>query len=171
MKTIPLRNGPAIAPRRFRYMQETSSYAETLRALGLFVTVDDNAANLSGTAYDEATKDHRYTVIARPYEVGDEVTLSGYSDCEAYTVIARTLCTLTLQADKATLLNGANSGQPDALQFAPGGFVGHTSGRQRWQCERDTSGRTVRAHFTKRGWQADGKRVSAGRFPHYDFNF
>jgi hypothetical protein len=42
--------------------------------------------------------------LANPYKIGDGVTLCGYSDRSAYTVIAVTAKTITIQRDKATLL-------------------------------------------------------------------
>lgn len=152
-------------------MMDAAPYAARLSALGFYVETEDKAANLSGAAYAEATRDFRWTVTAREFAPGDGATVHGYSDADAYTVTKRTAKTLTLRADKQTLLNGANSGESDALHFAPGGFMGHTGGRQRWQCEPDENGRTVTARLTSRGWETDGKRVTAGRSPHYDFNF
>ena len=35
-----------VAPARFPYMQETASYAATLKALGYFVTIHDKAAHV-----------------------------------------------------------------------------------------------------------------------------
>ena len=155
----------------FPAMMEAGPYAGKLRAAGYFVTVRALGDGLSGDAYQFATREGSYAVSARAFEVGDGATVSGYSDADAYTVTARTAKTLTLRADKQTLLNGTGSGAPDALQFSRGGFVGHTSGRQRWECQPDTNGRTVTARLTLKGWQADGKSVGAGRRPHYDFNF
>jgi hypothetical protein len=130
------------------------------------------------------------TTLANPFKIGDGVTLCGYSDRDAYTVIATTAKTITIQRDKATLLNGFESGEPDALQFSPGGFVGHTSGTQRYSYERNPEGHILKCHMKKRPtliWTkgADGiysdvanadfrqgsSRVSAGRSEYYDFNF
>ena len=128
--------------------------------------------------------------IANPYKVGDGVTLCGYSDREAYTVIAVTPKTITIQRDKATLLNGFDSGEPDALQFSPGGFCGHTYGQQRYSYERNPNGSIGKCHMRKRPtlvWTKgeDGRysdvptadfrhgssRVVAGRSEYYDYNF
>lgn len=126
------------------------------------------------------------------YTIGDGATLCGYSDRQSHTVIAATATTITLQRDKATLLNGANSGEADALHFAPGGFSGHTSGTQRWKVEPDPSGAVVKAYLKKKprkvwtkGAAPDGgyayvetphyavgsSSVIPGRHEHYDFNF
>ena len=121
------------------------------------------------------------------YKVGDGVTVHRYSDAHAYTVIAVTDCTIKIQRDKATLLNGYNSGEVDALHFSPGGFFGHTSGTQRYSYERDLTGTVAIARLQKKPYQrwtkgavfsvpeaafkAEGCRVFPGRSEHYDFNF
>lgn len=116
-------------------------------------------------------------------EVGDGATYRLHTDCGAGTIIARTKKTITWQRDKATLQNGVNSDAPDKLQFSPGGFVGHTSGCQRYEYERDTEGAVMK--FSKRQmrdgpsvWKHCGHRtkspgcvLTAGRHEHYDFNF
>ena len=101
-----------------------------------------------------------------------------YSDVSAYTVVSISASgkRCTIQRDTVRLLNGANSGEPDALQFSPGGFVGHTSGTQRHSYERDTDGHTLTVSLRKDGkWRtagAHGQRVVFGeRSEHYDFNF
>lgn len=128
--------------------------------------------------------------VENPFKVGDGVTLCFYSDRDAYTVIAVTAKTITIQRDKATLLNGFESGEPDALQFSPGGFCGHTSGQQRYSYERDEKGSILKCHMKKRPMMVwtrgeDGKysdvptadfrngsaRIIAGRHEHYDYNF
>lgn len=127
-----------------------------------------------------------------PYKIGGGVTLCGYSDRKAFTVIAVTATTIKIQRDKAVLLNGANSGEPDALTFSRGGFVGHTSGTQRYQVEPDPNGmiliarmrrtpRRVQLHWSEQTatrteklvpeFKAASARVIAGRHEHYDFNF
>lgn len=132
--------------------------------------------------------------IKHNFRVGDGVTVSGYTDQRAYTVTAVTACTITIQRDIAVLLNGASSGQPDALTVSPGGFVGHTSGTQRYQYENSPDGEKRVARLSKKPYMrwtkgagtdypgaygyvaeavftVDGKVVSPGRHEHYDFNF
>lgn len=111
--------------------------------------------------------------------VGDGATYTSWTDSQAGTIIAKTAKAITWQRDKATLLNGANSDEADALTFAAGGFCGHTSGTQRYEYERDTDGATRK--FTKRAngkWKltgaatrSAGATLTAGRHEHYDFNF
>lgn len=116
-------------------------------------------------------------------KIGDGATRNGYSDRQAGTIIARTAKTITWQRDKATLLNGVNSGEADALKFSPGGFCGHTSGRQRWAYESDPNGQVVKLSrrvlrsgevvWKECGWRtkSPGGTFSAGRHEYYDYNF
>jgi hypothetical protein len=105
--------------------------------------------------------------------VGEGVTVCRWSDRDAATIVAVTPSgkSFDIQLDNATLLNGANSGEPDALKMAAGGFAGHTTGVQRWKCEPAPEGPVHRVRLTKRGWMLDGQRVIAGRHHHHDFNF
>lgn len=128
------------------------------------------------------------------FKVGDGVTVHGYSDAYAYTVIGVTPATIRIQRDNAKLLNGCNSGEADALKFSPGGFVGHTSGQQRYEYTPNTGGEILVARLQKKpfmrytkgagtdypgayGYVAEpafktgGNTVTAGRSEHYDFNF
>ncbi len=73
-------------------------------------------------------------------KVGEDATINYYTDRQACTIIKRTEKKIWVQRDKATLLNGLKSGAADALEFAPGGFCGHTSGKQRYQYEQDKEG-------------------------------
>jgi hypothetical protein len=108
------------------------------------------------------------------WTVGQGVTVHRYSDAEVCTVVRVTLATVTLQRDKATLLNGPKSGADDALVVTPGGFAAHTSGVQRYSYEPDSDGVTTVAHLNQHGeWHTNGTngRVTAGRREHYDYNF
>lgn len=124
------------------------------------------------------------------YSVGDQATLCGYTDRRSYTVIATTATTITLQENKRELLNGINSGEPDALRFTPGGFSGHTDGTQRWKVEQDPEGHIIKAHMKRKPrkvWtqKQDGEYgyvfmpdfrngssiVIPGAHDYYDFNF
>lgn len=123
-------------------------------------------------------------------KVGDGATLCSYSDREAYTVIEMTDQTVTLQRDKATLLNGMDSTEPDKLTWSPGGFCGHVSGVQRYKYEPDPQGEIVIARLRPQRrltkfqvgdrWHEaslpiiktpDNSLVIAGRHEHYDYNF
>jgi len=119
-------------------------------------------------------------------KVGDGATICLYSDSHACTIIKHTGKKITVQRDKATLLNGTNSNEKDALEFSPGGFVCHTSGRQRYSYERDEDGST--ATYSRRYWENkhgkkyvrwvlvgsnkdNGQTIISGRHEHYDYNF
>ncbi len=125
-------------------------------------------------------------------KVGDGATYTLYTDRYACTVIAvsKSGKKVTLQRDHATLLNACNSGEPDALEFSPGGFCGHTSGTQRFSYAPNPNGEKFVVSF--RGytdatynyqprpiWKLVGHATrSPGcsarfgeRAEHYDFNF
>lgn len=118
--------------------------------------------------------------------VGMGCTMNQYSDRHAGTVIkvSDSGKTLLVQRDNAVLLNGVDSGASDALEFSPGGFVGHTSGTQRYSYTRDLNGtvtkytlRTLRNG--KKVYKAAGSRTGSSggtltlgdRSENYDFNF
>ena len=105
------------------------------------------------------------------YKVGDGATISLHSDRYACTVIKVTPATVTLQRDKATLLNGFKSEAPDKLTSCPGGFCAHVDGTQRYDYAADPDGVTYVARLTKRGLRTTLGKVSKGRNEHYDFNF
>lgn len=80
------------------------------------------------------------------------------------------------------LLNGSNSGHPEALTFTPGGFCGHVEGRQIWKVTSDPAGATAKFSLRKVGpywrWKlagttaaSQGNTLKPGHRPHYDFNF
>lgn len=114
--------------------------------------------------------------VDQSVQVGDLVNYSVGSDLFPAVVISLTPKRLKVRTMKATLLNGVNSGEPDALEFSPGGFVGHTSGTQRWDITEDEDG-TVRAFSwrEKKGqWRMtgfDNSRLYVGVRHNYDFNF
>jgi len=146
--------------------------------------------------HNQFTAEEIEAALVNPFKVGDGATLCMYSDRQAYTVIKVTAQSVTLQRDKATLLNGHNSGEPDALTFTPGGFVGHTEGIQRYKYEADPKGEIIvarmkrkprrvslpcgewveneRGLFTERlapWFKHKSSTVVPGRSEHYDFNF
>lgn len=121
------------------------------------------------------------------FKVGDPVHWSEGTDAAPGTVSRITKGAIFVKAVKATLLNGVNSGEPDALTFTPGGFVGHTSGTQRHSFEEIPDAREMK--FTKRaateyrgakakqaGTSSKGSMASwgvlhHGHASHYDYNF
>lgn len=114
---------------------------------------------------------------ATEIKIGDGVTVRGYSDATACTVISVSGTRAVIQEDTAVLLNGSGSSEPDALKFSPGGFVGHTSGVQRWDVKPNPNGAMVKITRRKDGfWRIagdsmKGKTLTEGRHHHYDFNF
>lgn len=105
-------------------------------------------------------------------QVGDGVTLHLWSDAQAYTIIARTEKTLTIQRDKATYAPGYKP------EYIPGGFsaICVNDADQEWVYERDPKGEIVKCHWSEKlkRWQAghDGSlRIGRGRHENYDHNF
>jgi len=115
--------------------------------------------------------------------VGDGATWSLYTDRKAGTIVKRSAKRITIRLDAATLLNGPDSGEDDALVFTPGGFAGHISGTPRYRYEDDPEGRvlTFSRRVRKNGqvvWKlvgtdthAAGNSLDAGRHHFYDYNF
>lgn len=113
--------------------------------------------------------------------INDPVTYTSYSDGQAgwVTKVSPNGKTVEVEFAEATLLNGPNSGEPDALHFSPGGFCGHMSGTQRWKLERSPNSKPVK--FTKRKngiWKIAGHPTNSpgcvlrtGHSHYYDYNF
>ena len=115
--------------------------------------------------------------------VGDGVSVSVWSDIDAYTIVKKTPTTITLRADKAELLNG------DELRFIPGGFVAHCENQadQRYSYEAGPEGYEIK--ITLRRWADEdgqerrqwkragiktfegGGNAYAGRRKFHDYNF
>tara|TARA_R100000951_G_scaffold67106_2_gene56647 strand:- start:193 stop:621 length:429 start_codon:yes stop_codon:yes gene_type:complete len=132
------------------------------------------------------------------FSVGDPVHWPAGSDTKAGTVVRLTKTQVIVRAVPATLLNPVGSDAPDALQFHAGGFVGHTSGQQRYAfgepegSEIVFSRRVYDSHYNNddkrrdepvtvsiaklKGTSMSGSMSSWGRLrhghaAHYDFNF
>jgi hypothetical protein len=118
--------------------------------------------------------------------LGGAATYTLWTDSYACTVIkiSPNGKTVWLRRDKAELLNGFKSGEKDALQFAPGGFFGHTSGGQRYAYSANPDGEVfkVSARALRDGsiiWKRAGHPTRSpggsayfgARHEHYDFNF
>ena len=116
------------------------------------------------------------------FKVGDKATHTVHTDSHAGYIlhVSPSGKTVLFGRAEAKLLNGANSGEPDALEFSRGGFVGHTSGTQRWEIAAEPM-EGYRDKFTLRsdgrwkiaggGTYTPGNTLNAGHHPHYDFNF
>lgn len=104
-------------------------------------------------------------------KVGDGITLDLYSDSYAYTIIARTAKTITIQRDKATLKKDF---KPEIIV---GGFAGYcvNQNEQEYDYERNPKGQTMVIRWSEKNqrWSAPkGYRcVSLGRHEFYDYNF
>lgn len=126
---------------------------------------------------------------AQPHmpEVGDKWTFTLHSDSHACYIesVNKKGTRFVLREAKATLLNGANSGKPNALNFSPGGFCGHMSGEQEWHIEPNEPGvgglYKISLRFLKSGipvWKECGHPTRSpgccavpGHYHHHDFNF
>ena len=105
-------------------------------------------------------------------EIGDGVTEYLYSDAHAYTVIAKTKKTITIQRDKAIL-------DPNFKpEWIAGGFAGHCTNQeeQTYTYERDPEGAKVRCFWSERlGCYTTGGdqsiKIGRGRHEFYDYNF
>jgi hypothetical protein len=130
-------------------------------------------------------------VPCRTFAVGDGVHWNAGTDCDSGTVVRVTPKSIYVVEDEAKLLNSTDSGAPDALKFYPGGFVGHTAGRQRYEFS-PGSGEPIRFSLRTRRDRAGAETTlfkqsgtgSAttgsmrnwgvlyhGRHKHYDYNF
>lgn len=108
--------------------------------------------------------------IRAMYKVGEGATVHYWTDSNAYTIIARTEKSLTLQRDKAIL---DPNFKPD---FIPGGFCGTVVNQydQSYTYEKDPNGQIRKAYWseTKKGFYVEKTlRVSLGRHEFYDYNF
>jgi hypothetical protein len=97
--------------------------------------------------------------------IGDGVTVSVWTDTEAYTIIKRTATTMTLRGDKATR-------SPDFKpEIIAGGFAGHcvNQDEQTYTYEADPTGPTTKVSL-RRWTDEDGnerrlwKKVGVGKF-------
>lgn len=138
----------------------------------------------------DTKKEPRHISFKEYMKVGEGATLCSYSDREAYTVIEMTDQTVTLQRDKATLINGPESDEKDKLVWVGDGMCGMLCGIQRYAYEPDKDGeivigrlrpqrRITRIKVVDR-WHdvtlpiiktPDNSLVVAGRHEHLDFNF
>lgn len=118
---------------------------------------------------------------APKFKVGDGASWTLYTDTHAGFIIEVSANgeTVKWQAATATLLNGANSDAADKLEFSPGGFVGHTSGIQRYDIKPNPAGEiqtfTLRDNgrwvLAGHGAKQRGNSLSPGLREHYDYNF
>ena len=121
---------------------------------------------------EEALDFELHKALNQEIEVGDGVTMKLYSDAPAYTVIAKTAKTITIQRDTATL-------DPNFKpEWIAGGFAGHCTNQdeQTYTYERNPEGEKVRCYWSERlGCYTTGGdqsiRIRRGRHEFYDYNF
>lgn len=115
--------------------------------------------------------------------VGDGVSVSVWTDIDAYTIVKKTPTTITLRADDAVLINRDN------LNFVVGGFLAHCDNQseQRYEYTSNPDGHEVKISLRRwndeegnerRKWKRSGTRTFeqggnayAGRRKFHDFNF
>jgi hypothetical protein len=102
-------------------------------------------------------------------EVGEGVTIQLFSDAHAGTVIRKTVKSVTVRRDKATL---KDSFKPE---FHAGGFAAHCSNQsqQEYNYERDPEGETITFRWSDKfqAYQSKGRFLKKGRKEFYDYNF
>ena len=116
------------------------------------------------------------------YEIGDSVSWGAGTDTNCGTVVGSTGNTVQVVKDNAKLMNGPQSGAVDAMRFESGGYVGHTSGAQRYELT-PGDGPVLRFSYRKKldSYKLAGTSVNGsmrgwgvlfkGSVKHYDFNF
>lgn len=121
--------------------------------------------------------------MEKRFTIGDGVSWAHGSDTLSGTVSRITSGAIFVREDSAQLLNGVESGAADALQFSPGGFVGHTSGSQRYAFTpgdgpeiKFTARRALDGAFKESGTSARGSMrgwgiLFHGRVKFHDWNF
>ena len=115
--------------------------------------------------------------------VGDGVSVSVWTDVDAYTIVKKTPTTITLRADTAELLNR------EELRFTAGGFAAHCDNQadQRYSYEANPEGHEVKISLRRwadeegnerRQWKRSGTKTFesggnayAGRHAFRDYNF
>lgn len=116
--------------------------------------------------------------------VGDGVTVSLWTDAEAYTIVKKTPKSMTLREDKATLIPGWKP------EFVAGGFAGHcvNQDEQEYTYEPNPTGAMIKISLRtwkassngdeRRRWKRSGTgrnerggNVRPGRHKFHDYNF
>lgn len=119
--------------------------------------------------YSDAVNAYNGVYFKENAKIGDGATIFLWPDREAYTIIKRTPCTLTLRRCKATL-------KPEWEPiWYEGCFVGHcvNQNEQDYTYEEDENGSVVTVHWSNK-WKhfRNGTcNVIPGRREFYDYNF
>lgn len=121
---------------------------------------------------EKALESEYHKELNREIEVGDGVTMYLYTDRKAYTVIAKTAKTITIQRDKAI------RDPKFKPEWIPGGFsaICTNSEDQEWTYERDPNGEVERCRWSEKNGRyqtgSDGSiAIGRGRHEYYDYNF
>jgi hypothetical protein len=114
-------------------------------------------------------------------KINDPVTFTTYTDskCGWVSKVSASGKTVEVEFGEQQLLNGPNSGEPDALTVHPGGYCCHVEGVQRWAVNRTANPTRHKFSLRKNGaWKiaghstnSPGCSLSTGHHPYYDFNF
>jgi hypothetical protein len=166
--------------RELREIQFSIQHTVSFIALNKLGSVESVENAVIAEAFEKITMDH----IDEVTQVGCGVGMAGYSDVYCGTIISRSKDgkRLKVRTGIATLLNGVESGEADALTFSPGGFVGHTEGVQRYSYEDDPNGsitefsyRPKSGYYCQKGSKgpfSGGLRLILGGYYHkHDYNF
>ena len=115
------------------------------------------------------------------FTVGQGCSLPRYTDVDAAHVVevSKDGKKVAVTLDKATLLNGFKSGEPDALVSHPGGFCAHVEGVQRYNLEAQPDGPKIWFTLRKNGrWVQVGQpmngtsqQLSPNHRHYHDYNF
>jgi hypothetical protein len=147
------------------------------------IQLDEREANRFAVETLKAEKSE----IESTFKVGDHISYSQGTDTSVGIVVRVTAKSVFVGPVRTKLLNGNNSGAADALHFEPGGFVGHTSGAQRYSYEivaktdehygeKRFSFRARTGDFKEAGTSINGSMRGWGVLyhgwnKHYDYNF
>lgn len=170
-------------------IQGQGAWVEALNPHTLRITADGEAMLATALemikTFDGGTPPADGTPPAGAFlAIGDPVTHTTHTDGHAGYVekVSKNRKQVTVRMASQKLMNGCNSGEPDALICHPGGYAGHVSGHQRWEVKPNPEGYLAKFSLRKRGkvwiWKlagtatiAPGNILRRGHNPHYDFNF
>jgi hypothetical protein len=115
-------------------------------------------------------KDDKMLANINNVQINEGITIHGYSDAHAYTIVSKTAKTITVQADDSTLDNWKPA-------IIPGGFAGHciNQNEQKYTYKCNTENPKETLHADRQGnfhaWKEKRPNVTLGRNEFYDYNF
>lgn len=117
--------------------------------------------------HSDAVEMYHGEYFKKSAEVGDGATVHLWSDSQAYTIIKRTPCALTLRRCKAI--------RDFTPEWEIGGFSAICTNidDQKWKYEEDENGEVIVAHWSNKfkRFRYNDMFISAGRREYYDYNF